>query len=50
MSKAEAERILRDEDYLPWALVQEARRVLGVKEQKAAEIMAEMLAQRRVMR
>lgn len=43
MSKEEAARILANEDYLPWALVSEAKKVLGIPEPKAADIMAERL-------
>jgi hypothetical protein len=46
MTKQEAEKILANEDYLPWALVAEAKQVLGVKELSAAEHWAELMAQR----
>jgi len=47
MSKQQAAKIVADEDYLPWDVVAEAKRVLGIKEQTAAEIMAELLAAKR---
>lgn len=43
MNKAEAEQIVANEDYLPWALVSEAKRLLGIHEPTAGEIMAEVL-------
>lgn len=43
MSRAEAERIVAAEDYLPWAVVSEAKKVLGIAEPTAAEIWAELL-------
>ena len=46
MNKQEAQKIVANEDYLPWALVAEAKQVLGIKEQTAAEIWAELMAKR----
>ena len=46
MTKQEAQKIVANEDFLPWALVAEAKQVLGIKEQTAAEIWAELMAQR----
>ena len=43
MTKAEAQKIVANEDYLPWAVVKEAKAVLGIKEQSAAEIWDEMI-------
>lgn len=46
MTKQEAEKIVANEDYLPWAQVAAAKAVLGIKEQTAAEIFAAALAAR----
>ena len=46
MTKQEAQKIVANEDYLPWAVVAEAKKVLGIKEQTAAEIWAEMVSKR----
>ena len=46
MNKQEAQKIVANEDYLPWSLVAEAKQVLGVKEQTAAEIWAELMSKR----
>lgn len=46
MDKREARRIVDNEDYLPWALVAEAKKVLGIKEQTAAELWAELNVKR----
>jgi len=46
MTKQEAQKIVANEDYLPWAVVAEAKMVLGIKEQSAAEIWAELQSKR----
>jgi hypothetical protein len=46
MNNQEAQKIVDNEDYLPWSLVAEARKVLGIYEQTAEEIYAEMLAKK----
>lgn len=43
MSLDEARKVLANEDYLPWALVAEAKRALGVPVESAAEIWAAAL-------
>jgi len=43
MNNQEAQKIVDNEDYLPWSLVAEARKVLGTYEQTAEEIYAEKL-------
>lgn len=47
MTTQEAKKIVANEDYLPWALVAEAKQVLGIKEKTAAEILAEMMMEKR---
>lgn len=47
MTTEQAQKILANEDYLPWEMVAEAKRVLGIKEQTAAEIWAEAAAARK---
>lgn len=44
MTAEQAQRIVANADYLPWDQVSAAKKVLGIKEQTAAEIWAEMLA------
>lgn len=46
MTEQQARQILANEDYLPWDTVAEAKRVLGIKEQTAAEIWAQVAAAR----
>lgn len=42
MTKQEAQKIVANEDYLPWAVVAEAKMILGIKDQSAADIWAEL--------
>lgn len=44
MTPEQAQKIVANEDYLPWDQVKEAKRVLGIKEESAADIWAQMLA------
>lgn len=44
MSKQDAHNIIANQDYLPWDVVQQAKQLLGIKEQSAAEIFAEAMA------
>lgn len=44
MTKEQAQKIVANEDYLPWAQVAEAKKLLGIPEEKAADIWAQMLA------
>ena len=46
MDRQQAQRVLANEDYLPWAEVKQAKEVLGIVEQSAAEIWAEIQARR----
>jgi hypothetical protein len=44
MTQEQAKRIVANEDYLPWEQVSEAKKLLGIPEEKAADIWAQMLA------
>ncbi len=44
MTREQAQRIVANEDYLPWDQVAQAKKVLGIAEEKAADIWAQMLA------
>lgn len=45
MTKQEAQKIVSNEDYLPWSLVADAKKLLGIQEQTAKEIWAELMKQ-----
>jgi hypothetical protein len=44
MTREQAQRIVANEDYLPWDQVAAAKKVLGIAEEKASDIWAQMLA------
>ncbi len=44
MTKEQAQKIVANEDYLPWAQVSEAKKLLGIAEDKASDIWSQMLA------
>ena len=47
MTLEQAQRIVANEDYLPWDQVAAAKKVLGIPEEKAADIWAQMMAARK---